>query len=124
MLLKKNLSFKEIGLKKIYFPLSYNHKISDLIKISNENIIQYNFTNNIQYISLLYSMLKSSNKLYENIKKNNFNGNYRFEKRKYYIKKINAFFNKFKFKKSTFYLFIFLMDYIFIKQDNKISFKK
>ena len=62
-------------------------------------------------------MLKSSNKLYGNIQKNNSNGKYKMEKRKHYIKKINAFFNKFKFKKSTFYLFIFLMDYIFIKQD-------
>jgi hypothetical protein len=124
MLSKKTLSFKEIPLKNIYFPLSklYSHKISDLTKFSNENIIQYHFTNNIQYISLLKAMIKSSNKLYENIKKNNLSWNYRVKKRKYYIKKINEFFNKFKFKISTFYIFIFLMDYIFIKKDNAIKY--
>ena len=124
MLSKKTLSFKEIPLKNIYFPLSklYSHKISDLTKFSNENIIQYHFTNNIQYISLFKAMIKSSNKLYENIKKNNLSWNYRVKKRKYYIKKINEFFNKFKFKISTFYIFIFLMDYIFIKKDNAIKY--
>ena len=124
MLTKKNLSFKENPLKKIYYPLSklYNHKIIDLSKFSNENIIKYNFKNNIEYISLLYSMLKSSNKLYGNIQKNNSNGKYKMEKRKHYIKKINEFFIKFKFKISSFYIFIFLLDYIFIKKDNTVNY--
>ena len=124
MLTKKNHSFKEIPLKKIYYPLSklYNHKIIDLSKFSNENIIKYHFKNNIEYISLLYSMLKSSNKLYGNIQKNNSNGKYKMEKRKHYIKKINEFFIKFKFKISSFYIFIFLLDYIFIKKDNTVNY--
>ena len=119
MLIKKRIS-NQFSFRNNYpnFNNLYNSKFKLEKNFSKKNKREKILINKIPFEILLKTMIKSSNKTFEIIKKNYINVKYVFEKRKNYIKKIKDFIKKYKFKNSSFYLSIFLMDYIFLKKQN------